>query len=116
MIAKRLSVIRIGWKYSRLEQVIGNINLKNPYPPNFSKIPASKTEPAIGASTCAFGSHKWKGIIGIFIDKLMPIPSSIQISVLFWMFKKYRYNMLVFPIFVYILNILNSIKKEPINV
>lgn len=30
----------------------------NPYPPNFSRIAASTIEPAIGASTCAFGSHR----------------------------------------------------------
>jgi len=29
-----------------------------PYPPNFSKIAARIIDPATGASTCAFGSHK----------------------------------------------------------
>jgi len=29
-----------------------------PYPPNFRRIAASTIDPAIGASTCAFGSHK----------------------------------------------------------
>lgn len=30
-----------------------------PYAPNFNNIPASTIDPATGASTCAFGSHKW---------------------------------------------------------
>jgi hypothetical protein len=29
-----------------------------PYPPNFSRIAARIIDPATGASTCAFGSHK----------------------------------------------------------
>lgn len=37
-----------------------------PYPPNFNKIAASTIEPAIGASTCALGSHKWERNIGSF--------------------------------------------------
>lgn len=38
----------------------------NPYPPNFSKIAAKTIEPAIGASTCALGSHKCTVNIGSF--------------------------------------------------
>lgn len=30
-----------------------------PYPPSFSKMAASTIDPATGASTCAFGSHRW---------------------------------------------------------
>lgn len=30
-----------------------------PYPPSFSKTAARIMEPAIGASTCALGSHRW---------------------------------------------------------
>lgn len=37
-----------------------------PYPPNFSRMAASTIEPAIGASTCAFGSHRWRPYRGIF--------------------------------------------------
>lgn len=36
-----------------------------PYPPSFSKIAASTIDPAIGASTCALGSHRCKPYIGI---------------------------------------------------
>lgn len=40
-----------------------------PYPPSFSSTAASTMEPAIGASTCAFGSHKWRPYRGIFTIK-----------------------------------------------
>lgn len=30
----------------------------NPYPPNLSSTAANTIDPATGASTCAFGSHK----------------------------------------------------------
>lgn len=38
-----------------------------PYPPNLSKMAASTMEPAIGASTCAFGNHKWRPYRGSLI-------------------------------------------------
>lgn len=38
-----------------------------PYLPNFSKIPASTIDPATGASTWAFGSHRWNMYKGIFV-------------------------------------------------
>lgn len=34
------------------------VSRQMPYPPNFSKIAAKIILPAIGASTCAFGSHR----------------------------------------------------------
>jgi len=37
-----------------------------PYPPSFSKMAASTIEPAIGASTWALGSHRWRPYRGIF--------------------------------------------------
>lgn len=40
-----------------------------PYPPSFSKIAARTIEPAIGASTCAFGSHRCRPYRGIFTIK-----------------------------------------------
>jgi len=36
---------------------IGKEKRKKPYPPNFNKIPANTTEPAVGASTCASGNQ-----------------------------------------------------------
>lgn len=38
----------------------------NPYPPSFNRIAARTIDPAIGASTCAFGSHKCVENIGSF--------------------------------------------------
>lgn len=38
-----------------------------PYPPSFSRIAARIIDPAIGASTCALGSHKWTPYSGILI-------------------------------------------------
>lgn len=37
-----------------------------PYPPSFRRIAASTIDPAIGASTWAFGSHRWVANIGNF--------------------------------------------------
>src|SRR3954471_10419357 len=37
-----------------------------PNVPSFSMMLASTTEPAVGASTCASGSHVWNGNIGTF--------------------------------------------------
>jgi hypothetical protein len=42
---------------------------KKPNPPNFNRIPANKTEPAVGASQCASGSQIWNGTKGIFTAK-----------------------------------------------
>lgn len=38
---------------------------KMPYPPSFKSTAARTIEPAIGASTWAFGSHRWVPYIGI---------------------------------------------------
>lgn len=37
-----------------------------PYPPSFSKIAARTIEPAMGASTWALGSQRWRPYNGIF--------------------------------------------------
>lgn len=39
---------------------------KIPYPPSFKRIAANTIDPAIGASTCALGNHKWTVNIGSF--------------------------------------------------
>lgn len=38
-----------------------------PYPPNFKRMAARIMEPAIGASTCALGSHRWTPYNGILM-------------------------------------------------
>lgn len=40
-----------------------------PYPPSFSRIPARIIDPATGASTWAFGSHRWVINMGVFTKK-----------------------------------------------
>ena len=45
----------------------GRQNRRNPYVPIFRSTPARMTEPAVGASTCASGSHVWNGNIGTLI-------------------------------------------------
>src|ERR1044071_3894246 len=44
----------------------GSENLRKPYVPIFNRTLASTTDPAVGASVCASGSHVWKGNIGTF--------------------------------------------------
>lgn len=53
--------------------LINLLNLKKiirirarPYPPNFKSRAARIIDPATGASTWAFGSHRWKRYIGSF--------------------------------------------------
>src|ERR1700690_2816302 len=47
----------------------GREKRRNPYVPIFSITLASTTEPAVGASTCASGSHVWNGNMGILMAK-----------------------------------------------
>ena len=56
------SRLKAVWLLFKIKKVI----LYNPYPPNLSKIPAKIIEPLIGASTCAFGNHKWNPQEGSF--------------------------------------------------
>ena len=42
------------------------LNRSIPYVPIFNKTPASSTDPAVGASTCASGSHVCRGNKGTF--------------------------------------------------
>src|SRR5215510_13191912 len=44
----------------------GKLNRTRPYVPILSRTPASRTDPAVGASTCASGSHVWNGNNGTF--------------------------------------------------
>src|SRR5688572_23664300 len=45
---------------------IGSTNRYKPYVPSFSSTAASTTEPAVGASVCANGSHVCTGNSGTF--------------------------------------------------
>src|SRR5689334_25357444 len=59
----------IGTKRCDASGRIGRLNLRNPYVPIFSRTAARITEPAVGASVCASGSHVWNGNIGTLIAK-----------------------------------------------
>ena len=61
---------------------IGNAIRMNPYVPSFSRIAASSTEPTVGASVCASGSHVWNGNIGTLIAKPRNMPAKIRSWVL----------------------------------
>ena len=50
-----------------------------PYVPIFSSTPARITEPAVGASTCASGSHVCSGTIGTLIANDSPNAESSTI-------------------------------------
>ena len=45
---------------------MGRLKRRKPYPPIFSMMAASTTEPPVGASTCASGNHVCTGTIGTF--------------------------------------------------
>lgn len=45
-----------------------------PYPPSFKRIPARTMEPAMGASTWAFGSQRWTPYSGIFTKNAIRHP------------------------------------------
>ncbi len=45
---------------------MGRENRRKPYPPIFSMMAASTTEPPVGASTCASGNQVCTGHIGTF--------------------------------------------------
>jgi hypothetical protein len=47
----------------------GTARRRKPNVPSFSMMPASTTEPAVGASTCASGSQVWNGNIGTLTAK-----------------------------------------------
>ncbi len=57
----------------------GRLIRAKPYPPSFSRTPARMTEPAVGASTCASGSHVWNGNIGTLKAKPAKNPAKSQI-------------------------------------
>src|SRR5208282_4221242 len=55
---------------------IGTEKRKNPYVPIFKSTPARITEPAVGASVCASGSHVWNGNIGTLIANAKKKPQN----------------------------------------
>src|SRR4030095_12461965 len=69
MMAIRLSTMIAGANVWAAPGNSGRANRMKPYAPSFSMIAARITEPAVGASTWASGSHVWNGNIGTLIAK-----------------------------------------------
>ena len=66
--------------------IFKNIEIRQiPNPPSFNKIPAKIIEPITGASTWAFGSHKWNINMGNLIKN--PNINRIDIKVVNWLFQ-----------------------------
>src|ERR1700730_16879338 len=59
----------IGTKARDASGRIGRLKRRNPYVPIFRRTAARITEPAVGASVCASGSHVWNGNLGTLIAK-----------------------------------------------
>jgi hypothetical protein len=59
-----------GVKKTEAKGKSGIENRRNPYVPNFNRMPAKITDPAVGASTWASGNHMWTGSMGTFTAKL----------------------------------------------
>src|ERR1700681_3048074 len=60
-------MVTILWRAAGSTGSSGSEKRMNPYVPILSKTPARMTDPAVGASVCASGSHVWKGNIGNLI-------------------------------------------------
>lgn len=84
-----------------INSVVGfrNIVIRNiPYPPSFSRMAARTMEPAIGASTWAFGNQRWRPYSGIFTIKAIIHASHINTfdqelgigCTQYWSIKKFR--------------------------
>lgn len=69
-----------------------------PYPPSFSRIAARTIEPAMGASTCALGSQRWRPYNGILTMKAIIHANHMKIldqeldigCTQYWSIKKFR--------------------------
>lgn len=84
-----------------IESVIGfriSVIRSIPYPPSFSRIAARTMEPAIGASTWALGSQRWRPYSGIFTMKAIIHASHMKTSdqelcmgcTQYWSIRKFR--------------------------
>jgi hypothetical protein len=63
------AMIVITFEFLAVSGSSGRENRRKPYVPIFSSTLARTTEPAVGASTCASGSHVWNGNMGTFTAK-----------------------------------------------
>ncbi len=73
------SVIRNGIIQCVASGKSGKPSFMKPYVPILSRMPARMTEPAVGASTCASGSHVCSGTSGTLIANDRPNADSSTI-------------------------------------
>ena len=64
---------------------IGMAMRTKPYVPSFRRMAARNTEPTVGASVCASGSHVWNGNMGTLMAKPMNRPAKMSSWVLWAM-------------------------------
>src|SRR4029077_10093393 len=67
MIETTIMMVTILWRAAASCGKSGSEKRMNPYVPIFNKTPDRVTDPAVGASVCASGSHVWNGNIGTLI-------------------------------------------------
>ena len=71
---------------------MGSAMRMNPYAPSFRRIAASRTEPTVGASVCASGSHVWNGNIGTLIANPRKSPANSSTCVLWTIPAPWRFE------------------------
>ena len=116
MIATTDSVNTSGARSAEASGNIGSEKRRNPYPPILRRIAASTTEPAVGASTCASGSHVCTGHIGIFTAKLAKKAIHSQVCIDAGKLCVSSTGISVVPASQYIAMMASSIKTEPSSV
>lgn len=84
-----------------------------PYPPSFSSTAAKIIDPAIGASTCALGSHRCEAYMGSFTKnpriKHIHVNEDVQVLVIWYIisiFKDFE--------FMLIWRIINNIGRDAV--
>ena len=95
---------------------MGSEKRRNPYPPNFRSTPARITEPAVGASTWASGSHVCTGHMGSLTANEAKKASHSQVC----MSAEKRYSIKAgisaVPAVKYMVRMASSISTEPVSV
>ena len=110
------SVQTSGAKYCDASGNMGSENRRKPYPPIFNRMPARITEPAVGASTWASGSHVCTGHMGIFTAKEAKKATQSHFCMPAGKFVFSSTVMSVVPVTPYIAMMASSISSEPMSV
>ena len=88
----------IGYAIKSVTGFRSNVICSMPYPPSFSRIAARTMEPAMGASTWALGSQRWRPYSGIFTMKAIIHASHMKMldqeldigCTQYWSIRKFR--------------------------